>query len=110
MSPLEHSRSVNGQHRRWYILAIVLAIAAVTLSLATRASTPRVSHGITAQSQSSNSVRQHLDSDAAGWVPPVAPVMVSEAPSFYPRVSPTGPPLQSLFFEESLYNRPPPSC
>jgi hypothetical protein len=110
MSPRGNVRHMKGPHRPWCVLVIVLAILALTVSLATRTSTPTVSHNIGVQAQSSQVTRQHLDTDAAQWVSPVAPVVVSEVVSFYPRVSPAGPPVPNLFFEQSLYNRPPPCC
>ena len=110
MLPLKQFRSPERRHPRWYILVVVVATLTLTGSLATRTSTPRISRTITTQSQSSSSVRQHLNGDAIGWNPPVASVVISETPSFYPRVSPAGPPIPSLLFEENLYNRPPPSC
>ena len=78
-------------------------------NLATRTSTPRISQGIAAQSQSPPARRPHLET-AAEWVPPLAPVVLFEVVSFYPRVSPAGPPISGLRFNKSLYNRPPPSC
>jgi len=89
---------------------IFLAILSLTLSLATRISVPSTSDSITAQSAAPQAMRQHLDSDAAQWVPPVAPRLRLEVISFYPRFSPAGPPIATLFLEKSLYNRPPPSC
>ena len=109
MSPVVDSRPFNCQRPRWYVLVIVVAIATLAVSLATRTSTFSIPQGVTAQSQSPQVMRQHLET-AAEWVPPVAPVVLSEVVSFYPRVSPAGPPIPSLLFDESLYNRPPPSC
>jgi len=43
-------------------------------------------------------------------VPPVAAVIIAEVVSLYPRIAPAGPPVPGLFFEETLYNRPPPAC
>ncbi|HEY1801251.1 MAG TPA: hypothetical protein VGG46_09995 [Terriglobales bacterium] len=53
-----------------------------------------------------------MDSDAAAqWVPPVAVVVDAVLViSSYPRLAPAGPPVADLFYEETLYNRPPPSC
>lgn len=110
MPPLGNVRHTKEYQRHWCVLAIGLAILALTLSVATRTSTPSLSRGIGVQAQSSQVMRQHLDSDAAQWIPPVAPVVVADLVSFYPRVSPAGPPIPNLFFEENLYNRPPPAC
>lgn len=110
MAECADSRRLSRRTKRLYWAAIVLSIVALTAALATRTSVLTLSHGVSADSQLSNSSRQHLDSDAMGWVPPVATPVVAEEVSFYPRVSPAGPPIPSLLFEESLYNRPPPSC
>jgi len=89
---------------------IVLAVCGLTVSLATRVfRLSLVHHTTTVQSGAARAVRQHLNKDAAMWRPPVTKV-VFEVVSFYPRVSPAGPPIPSLIFDESLYNRPPPSC
>ena len=103
-------RAPDCQHLRWRFVAIVVAISALAVSLATRTTICTISHGKTVQCQLSKATRQRLDTDATKWVPPVAPVAVSDVALFYPRVSPAGPPIPGLLFEESLYNRPPPSC
>jgi hypothetical protein len=94
--------------RRWEVAVVVLAICGLTVSLATRTFRTRVSTGAIVKSISGQPVRQHMDSDAAKWVPPVSMLTVLEVPVFYPRFAPAGPPLPRLFFEESLSNRPPP--
>jgi hypothetical protein len=101
MSQSGDSRLPHRRHRRWHVLVVVVAISTLTVSLATRTSTPRISQGIAAQSQSPLATRQHLET-AAEWVPPVAPVVLFEVVSFYPRVSPAGPPISGLRFDESL--------
>ena len=94
--------------RRWEVAVVVLAICGLTVSLATRTFRTRVSTGAIVKSISGQPVRQHMDSDAAKWVPPVSMLTVLEVPVFYPRFAPAGPPLPRLYFEESLSNRPPP--
>lgn len=98
------------QRPGWCFLVVVLAIFALSASLATRTSVPTEFHGTTALSASAQATRQHLDGDAIQWVVPTPVLTALEAPSFYPRFSPAGPPLPNLLFDESLYNRPPPSC
>lgn len=93
---------------RW-VLVIALAIAALTCSLVTRTFHLTVPQGVTAQSAASQAFRQHMDRDAAKWVPPVTIAVTLQAPSFYPHVAPAGPPLPAVLFDESLSNRPPPS-
>jgi len=103
-------RPVSRQHPRWYVLVIILAICGLTVSLATRTFRLTILHGVTAQSGDSQAMRQHLDRDAAQWAPPVPTLSTLQAPVFYPRVAPAGPPMPSVLFDESLSNRPPPSC
>jgi hypothetical protein len=55
-------------------------------------------------------MRQHMDRDAVRWAVPVANITVAQAPAFYPRLGPAGPPLPTLLLEENLYDRPPPAC
>jgi hypothetical protein len=95
---------------RWRVLVIVLAICALTVSLATRTFRLTFPQRHTAQSVSAQATRQHLDRDAATWVPPVPILTTLRAAAFYPHVAPGGPPLPSVLFDESLSNRPPPSC
>lgn len=106
---LDSSRP-NRQRPSWCVLVILLAIFALTASLATRTSVPTDFHDTTVQSVSAQAMRQHLDGDAVQWVAPTPVLTLLQAPSFYPRVAPAGPPLSHLLFDESLYNRPPPSC
>ena len=94
----------------WRLLPIVLAIGALTTSLATRTFHLTLSQNVSVQADSSQAIRQHLDGDAAQWVPPVPLVSSLQVPVFYPYVAPAGPPLPVLLFDKSLYNRPPPSC
>lgn len=94
--------------RRWEVAVVVLAICGLTVSLATRTFRTRASAGTIVKSISGQPVRQHMDSDAAKWVPPVSTLTVLEVPVFYPRFAPAGPPLPRLYYEESLSNRPPP--
>jgi hypothetical protein len=107
---LPSGSSQRHQRPNWCLFVIVLAIFALTASLATRSSVPIDLHSTTAQSASAQATRQHLDGDAIQWVAPVPVLTVLQVPSFYPRFSPAGPPLPKLLFDESLYNRPPPSC
>jgi len=106
----EDLRLPNHQHSRWYVLVVIVAICGLTVILATRTFRLTIPHGVTAQSGDSQAMRQHLDRDAAQWVPPVPVLSTLQAPVFYPRVAPGGPPMPSVLFDESLSNRPPPSC
>jgi hypothetical protein len=97
--------------RVWQGILIVLAICGLLVSLATRAlQLPTACDTLAVRSHSVQVKLQHLDSDATKWVaPPTSPVAL-QIVSFYARVSPAGPPIASLLFDESLYKRPPPIC
>ncbi|HWJ47230.1 MAG TPA: hypothetical protein VNS62_06235, partial [Candidatus Udaeobacter sp.] len=82
--------------RRWEVAVVVLAICGLTVSLATRTFRTRVSTSAIVKSISGQPVRQHMDTDAAKWVPPVSMLTVLEVPVFYPRFAPAGPPLPRL--------------
>lgn len=105
---LEDSRS-----RGWSALVVLLVVCSLTASVATRYSFFRGTSDDTVtrvqKHVSPEPSRQRLMKNAATWIPPVVVSAVLEAPSSYPRIAPAGPPIPSLFFEKSLYNRPPPS-
>jgi hypothetical protein len=88
-------------------VVILLAISALTISLASRVSTATYVKASTAQSSSSTAKIQHLDKDAAQWVAPAATFALLWATE--PSVAvdrnesvPVRPP------DNSLHNRPPP--
>lgn len=101
---------VPGLCHRWQRFIIVLAICGLTLSLATRTFRGNIFQGVGVSSGAAQAMRQHLDRDAARIVPPVPLFTTLQLPTFYPYVAPAGPPLASVLFDKSLYNRPPPSC
>jgi len=92
----------------WSLVAVVVLSLFVTL--ATRTFPINVSHGVAIQSDAAQCMQQHLDRDAANWVPAVLSSTILQAPTFYPHLAPAGPPLVVLLLDENLYNRPPPSC
>lgn len=95
---------------RWVrALIIGLAIFGLTVSVTTRTFRLKASDAHVVKSAQAQPLRQHMDRDATQWAPPVTEPVVFELPVFYPRVAPAGPPLARLFFDESLFNRPPPS-
>ena len=94
----------------WRRALVSVVMFSLVLTLATRTFHVTLPYKTTVQSGDSQAVRQHMDRDAIRWAGPAAKVTVSEAPTFYPRVAPAGPPLPTLLLEESLYNRPPPTC
>jgi hypothetical protein len=107
---LPEPNKASFEKSHWRALLVVLAICGLTISLTTRTFHFTIPHRIAAKSESGQAVRQHLDRDGAKWIPPVPTFAVLQVSSFYPRVAPAGPPLPTVLFEKSLYNRPPPSC
>jgi hypothetical protein len=92
---------------RWALVGVVMFSLFVTL--ATRTFDETTSNSTTVQSSSFQAMRQHMDRDAIRWAAPVATLAVAQAPTFYPHVTPAGPPLPTLLLEENLFNRPPPN-
>lgn len=107
--PHHQSRPTRAAHL-WRVVLIAVAICALTVSLATRTFRLEIMHGVSVSSGDAHAMRQHMDRDGAHWVPPVAVLTVLEVPAFYPYAAPAGPPLATVLFDNSLYNRPPPSC
>jgi hypothetical protein len=90
----------------------MLIICSLMLSVTTRFSLTTGSHFHTVKtfdSESTQAKRQHLDSDAVQWVAPVAVALFLEHVTVYPRVFVADTLLLTHVFDESLYNRPPPS-
>jgi type II secretory pathway pseudopilin PulG len=109
MPQAKHNRGLR-RLVRWHALLSVLVIAALSVSLATRFCRSSDTVKVHVQANASNSsLRQHMDRDATQWVAPVTRLIFLETVEFYPRFAPTGPPLPALLFDQSLYNRPPPS-
>jgi len=97
---------------RWHWGFVSVVMFSLVVTLATRNFGDATLHALhaTVQSHSPQATRQHMDSDAVGWAPPVSEIAQDHAPTFYARVAPTGPPLPTFLLEENLYNRPPPTC
>jgi hypothetical protein len=93
--------------RRVFVGVVLFSLVT---TLATRTFHVSIPHGITAQSGAAQAMRQHLDRDAARWVPPTPIFTALLTPTFYPHVAPAASPLGVLLLDESLYNRPPPFC
>jgi hypothetical protein len=97
--------------RGWRDLLIVIAIASLTLSLATRFWTPINSPVHTAKSLDHRSLapkRQHLNLDAVRWVTPIASTSLFKPVTLYRRIAPPEPEIPDHLFADVLYNRPPP--
>jgi len=76
---------------RWRASVVLVAVCSLTISLATRYSSPWIisSHVVkTVQTHASpESKRQRLAENAANWMPPVFTFEVLQAPSFYPQIA-----------------------
>ncbi|MGO9125393.1 MAG: hypothetical protein ACLP6G_10955 [Terriglobales bacterium] len=102
---------VGGLALSWRGALIGIVMLSLVVSLATRTFHQRIPQGVTVHSNTAQAARQHMVRDSARWVPPVFIHTAQLAPVFYPHVAPAGPPIPALLLiEESLYNRPPPSC
>ena len=103
----------SSQCRRWCSAIVLLAVCSLTVSVATRYSLSPTTVGSAAktiQKLTSTQPRcQRLLKNAAVWIPPAVSSHVLQAPSSCPHATPVEPGLSNLVFEESLYNRPPPS-
>ena len=102
------------RRRSWCAAIVVLAVFALTVSVATRYCAPQGSSTYavrTAHKHSSpEQIRQHLTKSAVNWMPQVVQTGILQDATFYPRIAPAGPPVPGLLLEKSLYNRPPPCC
>jgi hypothetical protein len=111
MSPLSHFK--NRGHKSCCAAVVLVAVCALTVSLATRYYAPDASSHtvkkIQPDASSSDVKKQRLAKNAANWIPPVDCGRILPTPSYQPMVIPVGPPAPILLFEESLYNRPPPA-
>lgn len=87
-----------------------VVMLSLVVSLATRTFRLTVPHSVTEKSGAAQAIRQHLDRDATQWIPHTPVLTVLQPPTFYPHVAPAGQPLGVLLLDESLSNRPPPSC
>jgi hypothetical protein len=111
MQPLSHPE--DQRRKNWRVVVVLVAVFSLALSVATRYSCLGVASSTTVKAfqihASPEAKRQRLAKDAADWMPPVISVSLLQSPSSYPLIAPAGPPMPGLRFEESLYNRPPPS-
>lgn len=98
--------------RHWRALVILIAVCALTVSVATRYCSSVSASAQTIKTLQNHSLRettrQHLTKDAATWMPTLVCSVTLQAPTFYPRIAPAGPPPSSVLRERSLYTRPPP--
>ncbi len=111
MSALRHFE--GRWHRAWCGLVVLVAVCSLTVSVATRYSSPLNPSSPAVKTVRTHTTpdakRQRLAKNAADWAPPLVCFDALRSPSSYPRIAPAGPPIPSLLLEQSLYNRPPPS-
>lgn len=98
--------------QRGCALVVVVAVCALTVKLTTRfslfesAPTPAITTLQPHVSPAPN--RQRLMSTATACNAPMVRASLLDSTTSYPRIAPAGPPMPSVLFEKSLYNRPPP--
>ena len=92
----------------WWQSLMLVVVAALGVSLATRVCHVVYPHSVHVQASASEGMRQHMDRDATPWVAPVPSFTFLQTTTFYPKFAPAGPPLPATLFDQSLYNRPPP--
>jgi hypothetical protein len=104
-----------GERRRqgWCAVVVLVAVFSLVVSVATRYSSradlPLTTVKACQAHASPEAKRQHLDKDADHWVAPVICLSLLQPRRSYPRIAPAGPAIAGPLFEESLFNRPPPS-
>ena len=98
--------------KRWCTAIVLIAVCALTVSVATRYDSPVASDAKVSILQSQTAWEpgiQRLLNNAATWVPPVIISVLLQDPGFYPHVAPSRPIFRSVLLESDLYNRPPPT-
>lgn len=102
----------NLGRKRWCTAIVLLAVCALTVSVATRYSVwpgaIEKTH-TTVQADRSWTGLQRLLNNAATWMPPLVEAEIFHDPGCYPHVAESGPRIASVLLEKNLYNRPPPS-
>jgi hypothetical protein len=98
--------------RNWRAALVLVAICALSVSLATRYTVLNsdVTGVKVVKSQSSDAKRQHLVRDALKWTAPAAKFTLVPAVQSHVHVVSAIFPATNLSSESWLYNRPPPSC
>jgi hypothetical protein len=114
MSPLENHRVGNYPGRSWQGLLVLVAICAVTISVATRYSglggsdLPSVKSVTVLKSQSPQFQRQRLLGNGLHWIAPVASSALFQPPRVAVQAVSAEFTAIHLDSETWLYNRPPP--
>lgn len=97
--------------KRWCIAIVLVAICALTVSVATRYGSAVATDTVTAVQKHSSwePGLQRLLNNAATWMPPIVGDAVLYTPAYYRHIAPSGPTVSSVLLEKNLYNRPPPA-
>jgi hypothetical protein len=93
----------------WRTLVVLLAIFAISASVATRTFHGFYCNQPNAHSVQSDAKRQHLDADAFQLKDPICQIATMLLPVPAPHAPPEEPQIRTVDLAESLYNRPPPS-
>jgi len=88
---------------------VLLAILAISASVATRTFHAFDLYHPSVQTDPSRAMRQHLDADAVALAGPISDLGTMLLPVAAPHAPPAEVPVHTIIFTESLYNRPPPS-
>jgi len=99
-------------HKRWCTAIVLIAVCALTVSVATRYDSPVASGANVSVLQQQSSWQpgiQRLLNNAATWIPPVIVSVLLQDAAYNPHVAPSRPDFSSVLLESDLYNRPPPT-
>jgi hypothetical protein len=98
--------------KRWCTAIVLVAICALTVSVATRygsaVSSDDTLTAVHKQSSWEPGLQRLLD-NAVTWMPPIVGDAVFYTPAYYRHIAPSGPTVSSVVLEKNLYNRPPPA-
>ena len=112
LAMLRLTDSASPARKRWCTAIVLVAICALTVSVATRFGSPLASGRNTAVIENQSCWEpslQHLLDNAATWIPPAVATAIFYHPNYHPHTTPSRPMVSSVVLEKNLYNRPPPS-
>ena len=100
----------NPARKRWCTAIVLLAVCALTVSVATRysVSPSAIGKAHTVVKADKWTGLQRLLNNAATWMPPLVEAEIFHDPGCYPHVAESGPCIPSVLLQRNLYNRPPP--
>ena len=112
-SAMVHFTNMRRGRRRWCTAVVLVAVCALTVSVATRYSysLKPVDEAVkSVQKYSSwNPGLQRLLNNASTWMPPIADTEIMQDPGYYPDIPQSRPAISNVLLEKNLYNRPPPA-